>query len=207
MRQQSNRSFTPSTISVEQWWYSKHMLTRDQTSVQSLLSMFCSSCWSRCPLCKSRFTPEAKAARHPFVYLPFGAGPRNCVGMRVAQLEMKMGLARLFRTFSLVTCAETEVGWDYEKGIACFPPLYLTNTSCIQDGLLYDIWYFCLSPGSSSGEVVQHSWTQKWHICENSEERREPRSIRHHSRTIEVEEPGHLNHSHIDMQQCLGEQL
>lgn len=89
----------------------------DQTSVLFILLIMLS-------ICKSRFTPEAKAARHPFVYLPFGAGPRNCVGMRVAQLEMKMGLARLFHTFSLVTCAETEVGWDYEKGIVCFPPVF-----------------------------------------------------------------------------------
>lgn len=79
---------------------------------------------SQLSICESRFTPEAKAARHPFVYLPFGAGPRNCVGMRVAQLEMKMGLARLFHAFSLVTCAETEVGWDYEKGNICFPTVF-----------------------------------------------------------------------------------
>lgn len=46
--------------------------------------------------------------------------------MRVAQLEMKMGLARLFRTFSLVTCAETEVGWDYEKGIVFRTVYFMT---------------------------------------------------------------------------------
>lgn len=56
-----------------------------------------------------RFTPEAKANRHPFVYLPFGAGPRNCVGMRLAQLEIKMALVRLFHRFSIVACSETKV--------------------------------------------------------------------------------------------------
>lgn len=143
-------------------------------------------------ICESRFTPEAKAARHPFVYLPFGAGPRNCVGMRLAQLEMKMTLARLFHTFSLVTCAETEVGC----GCECLPPrkktfvsrLCLTDNSCTQDCLLYDIWsfFFSLFPGSSGVEVAQHSWTQKWHFCENSEERHEPRFLQPSSRTVEV---------------------
>lgn len=68
-----------------------------------------------------RFTPEAKASRHPFVYLPFGAGPRNCVGMRLAQLEIKMALVRLFRTFSIVTCAETKVPLELKSSSTLGP--------------------------------------------------------------------------------------
>ncbi|XP_037539369.1 thromboxane-A synthase isoform X2 [Nematolebias whitei] len=56
-----------------------------------------------------RFTPEEKANRHPFVYLPFGAGPRNCVGMRLAQLEIRMALAHLFHRYSITACSETKV--------------------------------------------------------------------------------------------------
>lgn len=68
-----------------------------------------------------RFTPEAKASRHPFVYLPFGAGPRNCVGMRLALLEMKMALVRLFRRFSIVSCSETKVPLELKSSSTLGP--------------------------------------------------------------------------------------
>ncbi|KAK5867741.1 hypothetical protein PBY51_012205 [Eleginops maclovinus] len=68
-----------------------------------------------------RFTPEAKASRHPFVYLPFGAGPRNCVGMRLAQLEMKMALVRIFRKFSIVACSETKVPLELKSASTLGP--------------------------------------------------------------------------------------
>ncbi|XP_023933140.1 cytochrome P450 3A29-like [Lingula anatina] len=56
-----------------------------------------------------RFSPENKATRHPMAWLPFGAGPRNCVGMRFAILEAKIALARVLKHFTIERCAETEV--------------------------------------------------------------------------------------------------
>jgi len=43
----------------------------------------------------SRFTAEAKAERHRCAYMPFGAGPRTCVGGSFAMLEGKTILATL----------------------------------------------------------------------------------------------------------------
>ncbi|KAK3912736.1 Cytochrome P450 6a2 [Frankliniella fusca] len=46
-----------------------------------------------------RHTPEAKEMRHPYVFLPFGEGPRNCIAERFALLEMKIAFAMLVRDF------------------------------------------------------------------------------------------------------------
>ena len=35
-------------------------------------------------------------------YLPFGADPRSCIGMRLTLLEMKMMLATLFREYTIL---------------------------------------------------------------------------------------------------------
>lgn len=42
--------------------------------------------------------PEAKAS-NPFVYLPFGFGPRSCVGKRFAEMEINVLLTRLLRKY------------------------------------------------------------------------------------------------------------
>uniref|UniRef100_A0A663LNI6 Thromboxane-A synthase n=1 Tax=Athene cunicularia TaxID=194338 RepID=A0A663LNI6_ATHCN len=56
-----------------------------------------------------RFTEEAKKERHPFAYLPFGAGPRGCIGMKMGLLETKITLLRILQKFQFKTCPETEI--------------------------------------------------------------------------------------------------
>ena len=56
-----------------------------------------------------RFTAEEKAKRDPFCFLPFGMGPRSCIGMRFALLEAKMALIQILRQFRLVRSPDTEV--------------------------------------------------------------------------------------------------
>jgi cytochrome P450 len=46
-----------------------------------------------------RFSRDVAHSPAPLTYIPFGAGPRNCIGAAFAQIEAKVVLARLLQTF------------------------------------------------------------------------------------------------------------
>uniref|UniRef100_A0A182IY96 Uncharacterized protein n=1 Tax=Anopheles atroparvus TaxID=41427 RepID=A0A182IY96_ANOAO len=48
-----------------------------------------------------RFSPSQSNGRPPYVFLPFGDGPRQCIGMRFGLMQVKVGLITLLRRFHL----------------------------------------------------------------------------------------------------------
>ncbi|CAF4276061.1 unnamed protein product, partial [Rotaria sordida] len=54
------------------------------------------------PVDPYQFYPERHSTkRHPAAYLAFGIGPRSCIGMRFAYLELNIFLVRLLKTFTI----------------------------------------------------------------------------------------------------------
>ncbi|XP_028611834.1 cytochrome P450 3A11 [Grammomys surdaster] len=56
-----------------------------------------------------RFSKENKGSINPYIYLPFGNGPRNCMGMRFALMNMKLALTKILQNFSFQPCKETQI--------------------------------------------------------------------------------------------------
>lgn len=56
-----------------------------------------------------RFTPEAEAGRHRYAWLPFGGGPRACIGQHFSMLESVLALAGLLRAFEIEALEPREV--------------------------------------------------------------------------------------------------
>nr|AVL92861.1 CYP450 [Locusta migratoria] len=79
-----------------------------------------------------RFSEEEKSKRHPFAYLPFGDGPRVCIGMRFGLMQTKIGLASLLHHYNIEPCERTVEKLEWTKRALILSPasgIWLRYTS------------------------------------------------------------------------------
>ncbi|XP_071538828.1 cytochrome P450 3A11-like isoform X2 [Panulirus ornatus] len=68
-----------------------------------------------------RFLPENKGMIKAGTYLPFGLGPRNCIGMRFALMEVKLALAKIVDEFEL-SCVPGREQIEYSNHVGNMRP-------------------------------------------------------------------------------------
>ncbi|KAM7315477.1 cytochrome P450 3A41-like [Ixodes scapularis] len=62
-----------------------------------------------------RFSEENRGCIRPYSYLPFGAGPRNCVGMRFALQAIKLCLLHAIHSVQFVRTPRTKVPLEFSR--------------------------------------------------------------------------------------------
>lgn len=78
-----------------------------------------------------RFTEDAVQARDPMHYLPFGDGPRNCIGARFAVYQSKLGLIKILRNHRVDVCEKTMIPYVFDPSAFLLAPkggIYLKIT-------------------------------------------------------------------------------
>ncbi|XP_026745357.1 probable cytochrome P450 6a14 [Trichoplusia ni] len=56
-----------------------------------------------------RFAPERKAKMHPCHWMPFGEGPKKCLGIRQGYIQSKMALIKVLQNYELILDPRTPV--------------------------------------------------------------------------------------------------
>ncbi|XP_030379305.1 probable cytochrome P450 6v1 [Scaptodrosophila lebanonensis] len=81
-----------------------------------------------------RFSAENKLRQTPMSYLPFGAGPHNCIGMLIGQLQIKLGLIYFLRQHRVEFCEKTVERITFDSKFALLSSehsIYLKVVDCL----------------------------------------------------------------------------
>lgn len=57
-----------------------------------------------------RFIPESAEKMHPFAHIPFGGGPRVCIGQNMAKMQMLLVIAAIVNDYTFELAESREVG-------------------------------------------------------------------------------------------------
>ncbi|KAH3820532.1 hypothetical protein DPMN_122276 [Dreissena polymorpha] len=85
--------------------------------------------WSEPEKCiPERFSPENMEKIIPFTYLPFGVGPRACLGIKMAKMLCKVIMVKVLQMYTFHVCSKTEINPVLETSLLTKPKngLWLT---------------------------------------------------------------------------------
>jgi len=68
------------------------------------------------------FRMEDMSKIDPIIFQPFGVGPRSCIAMRFAQMEVKMAISKILLNFRLDVADDTPVSSSHGTlhGYCCY---------------------------------------------------------------------------------------
>ncbi|KAH0813543.1 hypothetical protein GEV33_009247 [Tenebrio molitor] len=61
-----------------------------------------------------RFSEENKKTRHPYTFLPFGEGPRICIGLRFGMMQTKVALTILLKNYKFSLGSKTALPLKFD---------------------------------------------------------------------------------------------
>ncbi|KAF4518426.1 hypothetical protein B566_EDAN002079 [Ephemera danica] len=81
-----------------------------------------------------RFSDEEMVKRNQYVYLPFGEGPRLCIGKKLANMQSKVGLLSILHKFEVRSNPKTKypLAWDARRFLLTSKQDVIVNISRIQ---------------------------------------------------------------------------
>nr|KAF6266839.1 cytochrome P450 family 3 subfamily A member 7 [Myotis myotis] len=83
-----------------------------------------------------RFSKKNQDSINPYTYMPFGSGPRNCIGMRFAIMNMKLAIVRVLQNFSFKPCKETQIPLKIESQGLTQPQKPIVLMAELRDGTI-----------------------------------------------------------------------
>ncbi|EPQ13681.1 Cytochrome P450 3A12 [Myotis brandtii] len=83
-----------------------------------------------------RFSKKNQDSINPYTYMPFGSGPRNCIGMRFAIMNMKLAIVRVLQNFSFKPCKETQIPLKIESQGLTRPQKPIVLMAELRDGTI-----------------------------------------------------------------------